>query len=256
MEQKAFLVYKDIDIEGLTNNQLGELFKAMIDHANDREVKIDDPEVKGMWREIKKKMDASEEEYKKKCATNKRIALEREARKKANKNVNERERTCTNVDDRERACTNVHLTDNKEQITDNKEQRTDNREQITGNKEQIPPKGGTYAHTRGLPTEEELEEAFISPELAKAFGEWLECRSERKETYPPAAMADDLSRAREGERKYGAKPVIDILKSSFSYLRPVWDKLKKGNAQARPEENETAYLLRRIEEEEAKEAAK
>lgn len=248
MDKKAFLVYKDIDIEGLTKLQLGDLFKAMIDHANEREVEIDDPEVKGMWREIKKKMDSADEEYKKKCATNKRIAQEREARKKKNTNVNERERTYTNVE-------NEHLTDNREQITDN-------REQITDNGEQIPPKGGNKAHTRPSThldyDTDVLMQEFDSPELAATFGEWIDCRMDaRMGPYPPAAMADDLSKARTYEKKYGAQAVMDVLKASFTYKRPVWDRLEKSNPAARSgtqHENGTDYLLRRIEEEEAKEA--
>lgn len=236
MDKKTFLVYKDIDIEGLTKFQLGDLFQAMIDHANNREVAIEDPEVKGMWREIKKKMDSSDEEYKKKCATNKRIAQEREARKKKNTNVNERVRTCTNVE-------NEHLTDNGELITDNGEL--------------IPPKGGNNARARETPhayNPETLKNSFESPELAEQFGVWMDCRFSDPATYPPAAISDDLSKAKRYEKEYGAQAVIDVLKASLSYKRPVWDRLERSQSKARSgTEDGTDYLLRRIAEEEAKE---
>lgn len=71
-----------------------------------------------------------------------------------------------------------------------------------------------------------LREAFNSQELADTFGDWLDCRS-AVAPYPPQAIADDLSKARSAEQRYGAQTVIDVIKSSFSYKRIVWDRLEK-----------------------------
>lgn len=75
--KKTFIVSRDMDIEGLSDEQLGQLFRAMLDHANGREAIIKDPEVKGIWRNTKRMMDISEERYQKKCEQNSRNATRR-----------------------------------------------------------------------------------------------------------------------------------------------------------------------------------
>lgn len=103
--------------------------------------------------------------------------------------------------------------------------------------------------------QEKLLEQFSSPELAQTFDDWVQSRNSRRELYPPAAMSDDLAKAKAGEKQYGAQAVMDVLKASFGYLRPVWDRLGRSQPKARSgTENGTDYLLRRIAEEEAKEA--
>lgn len=99
-----------------------------------------------------------------------------------------------------------------------------------------------------------LKNSFESPELAEQFGVWMDCRLADPATYPPAAIADDLSKAKRYEKEYGSQAVIDVLKASLSYKRPVWDRLARGKPKGGTE-NGFDYLQRRIAEEEAKEKA-
>lgn len=77
MEKSTFIVYKNLDIDGLTDNQLGQLFRAMLNYANDKKVVIMDAEIKGMWRGIKKEMDMNDQRYKDTCERNRQNALKR-----------------------------------------------------------------------------------------------------------------------------------------------------------------------------------
>lgn len=87
MTDKTFIVWKDVPIEGLTDAQIGQLFKAMVNYENGKEVNITDPEVKGLWRGEKQKLDKADESYKQTCENNRRainIRWERERKRRAN----------------------------------------------------------------------------------------------------------------------------------------------------------------------------
>lgn len=101
-----------------------------------------------------------------------------------------------------------------------------------------------------------LVSQFDSREVGEAMCEWLDCRLDNKAIYPPAAMSDDINKAMRYEKQYGGQAVIDVLKASLTYQRPVWDRLGRSQPKARSgTESGTDYLLRRIAEEEAKEKA-
>lgn len=94
-------------IEGLTDEQLGQLTRAMFLYARDGETISLEPVVRMAFAFIKDNIDRNQDKYQAKCEKNRQIALERErkkreAREKAgNTNVHERARTCENN-------TNVH----------------------------------------------------------------------------------------------------------------------------------------------------
>ena len=94
-------------IEGLTDEQLGQLTRAIFLYARDGEVINLEPVVRMAFAFIKDNIERNQDKYQAKCEKNRQIALERErkkreAREKAvNTNVHERTRTCENN-------TNVH----------------------------------------------------------------------------------------------------------------------------------------------------
>lgn len=94
-------------IEGLTDEQLGQLTRAIFLYARDGEVINLEPVVRMAFAFIKDNIERNQDKYQAKCEKNRQIALERErkkreAREKAvNTNVHERSRTCENN-------TNVH----------------------------------------------------------------------------------------------------------------------------------------------------
>lgn len=94
-------------IEGLTDEQLGQLTRAIFLYARDGKVINLEPVVRMAFSFIKDNIERNQDKYQAKCEKNRQIALERErkkreAREKAgNTNVHERTRTCENN-------TNVH----------------------------------------------------------------------------------------------------------------------------------------------------
>ena len=99
-------------IEGLTDEQLGQLTRALFIYARDGEVINLEPVVRMAFVFIKDKIDRNQGKYQARCEKNRQIALEREARKReARKSTKEHERaqSCTNVNERLRNSTNDHV---------------------------------------------------------------------------------------------------------------------------------------------------
>ena len=94
-------------IEGLTDEQLGQLTRAIFLYARDGKTISLEPVVRMAFAFIKDNIEHNQDKYQAKCEKNRQIALERErkkreAREKAgDTNVHERTRTCENN-------TNVH----------------------------------------------------------------------------------------------------------------------------------------------------
>ena len=94
-------------IEGLTDEQLGQLTRAIFLYARDGKTISLEPVVRMAFAFIKDNIERNQDKYQAKCEKNRQIALERErkkreAREKAgDTNVHERTRTCENN-------TNVH----------------------------------------------------------------------------------------------------------------------------------------------------
>lgn len=94
-------------IEGLSDEQLGQLTRAIFLYARDGEIICLEPVVCMAFAFIKDNIERNQDKYQAKCEKNRQIALERErkkreAREKAgNTNVHERAQTCENN-------TNVH----------------------------------------------------------------------------------------------------------------------------------------------------
>jgi len=65
-----FIVFGDSweYLSELSDNQLGQLYRAQLEYVNGIEPEISDPEVKGIWRGIRHQMNLSQEKYESKCA--------------------------------------------------------------------------------------------------------------------------------------------------------------------------------------------
>ena len=94
-------------IEGLTDEQLGQLTRAIFLYARDGRTISLEPVVRMAFAFIKDNIERNQDKYQAKCEKNRQIALERERKKRearekeGNTNVHERARTCENN-------TNVH----------------------------------------------------------------------------------------------------------------------------------------------------
>lgn len=120
-------------IEGLTDEQLGQLTRALFIYARDGEVINLEPVVRMAFVFIKDKIDRNKGKYQARCEKNRQIALEREARKReARKSTKEHERaqSCTNVNERLRKSTNdhvLHLSDSDSDSDSDVSKETDNK---------------------------------------------------------------------------------------------------------------------------------
>lgn len=125
-------------IEGLTDEQLGQLTRAIFLYARDGEIISLEPVVRMAFAFIKDNIERNQDKYQAKCEKNRQIALERErkkreAREKAgNTNVHERSRTCENN-------TNVHVRSPYDNDNDN-EYGNDN--DVSKETDNIPSKEG------------------------------------------------------------------------------------------------------------------
>ena len=114
---KGMLISLDIrqQVELLSNEEAGELFKALLAYADEgTPISTENRLLSVVFAGLRSQLDASAENYAKRCEKNRAIAIERERNKReqaASTNVekeHERARTCTNVHEEARTCTNVH----------------------------------------------------------------------------------------------------------------------------------------------------
>ena len=125
-KKQTFLMYADVInyIDGLTDHQIAELYKATLCYANDMPVEIDDAEVRGIWRVIKSKMDENNAAYTEQCDRNKENA-ERKYQEKATEScdtvrgaatvcdtVRGAATVCDTVRGATTVCDRIHDTDN------------------------------------------------------------------------------------------------------------------------------------------------
>lgn len=127
-------------IEGLTDEQLGQLTRAIFLYARDGKTINLEPVVRMAFAFIKDNIERNQDKYQAKCEKNRQIALERErkkreAREKAgNTNVHERSRTCENN-------TNVHERSPYDNDNDN-EYDNDNDNVVSKETDNKPSKEG------------------------------------------------------------------------------------------------------------------
>lgn len=100
---KGMLISLDIrqQVELLSNEEAGELFKALLAYADEgTPISTDNRLLSVVFAGLRSQLDASAENYAKRCEKNRAIAIERERNKReqaASTNVHEEARTCTNV---------------------------------------------------------------------------------------------------------------------------------------------------------------
>jgi hypothetical protein len=106
VKTKGMLISVDIrqQVELLSNEEAGELFKALLAYTDEgTPISTDNRLLAVVFAGVRAQLDTAAERYASKCEKNKAIAIERERRKREN---NEREQTCTDVNERDAACTN------------------------------------------------------------------------------------------------------------------------------------------------------
>lgn len=129
-------------IEGLTDEQLGQLTRAIFLYARDGEIISLEPVVRMAFAFIKDNIERNQDKYQAKCEKNRQIALERErkkreAREKAdNTNVHERSRTCENN-------TNVHERSPYDNDNDNDNEYDNDNDVSKETDNNIPSKEGS-----------------------------------------------------------------------------------------------------------------
>lgn len=134
-------------IEGLTDEQLGQLTRAIFLYARDGKTISLEPVVRMAFAFIKDNIERNQDKYQAKCEKNRQIALERErkkreAREKAgDTNVHERSRTCENN-------TNVHERSPYDNDNDNDYDNDNDVSKETNNK----------------PSKEGIQSASVKPE--------------------------------------------------------------------------------------------
>lgn len=105
---KGMLISVDIrqQVELLSNEEAGELFKALLAYTDEgTPISTDNRLLAVVFAGVRAQLDTAAERYASKCAKNKEIAIERERRKRGTQD-NEREQTCTDVNERDATCTN------------------------------------------------------------------------------------------------------------------------------------------------------
>ena len=102
--RKSLIIFCDRlkELEMLSDEQAGRLFRALIKYASTGEVLQENEEiaVKLIFSVMKSAIDENNEKFEKRCEKNRQIAKEREEKRRA-----EREQYSTNVNERERTCT-------------------------------------------------------------------------------------------------------------------------------------------------------
>ena len=142
-------------IEGLTDEQLGQLTRAIFLYARDGKTINLEPVVRMAFAFIKDNIERNQDKYQAKCEKNRQIALERErkkreAREKAgNTNVHERSRTCENN-------TNVHERSPYDNDNDNEYDNDNDNEYDNDN--------DVSKETDNKPSKEGIQSASVKPE--------------------------------------------------------------------------------------------
>lgn len=145
---ESFLVYTSYYsiIEGLADEQLGQLLRALFVYARDGEMIELDPVVKMAFAFIQDDLDRNAEKYEKRCKRNREIAIERERKKRET-----RARITTNVHERAQTCTNVHLNDNDNDndIPNGIDNNTCNILQVSPKTEVLEPEEAVFCENKG-----------------------------------------------------------------------------------------------------------
>ena len=121
-EQKGFVVYGDIKAtaDELTDDQLGQLFRGMIDYFVSGKCPRFTDSLKFAFIPIKQQMDRDAEKYEKRCEKNRENVQKRYERIQSNTNVYDGIRTYTNATN-----TNTNTNTNKDTNTNTKSAETD-----------------------------------------------------------------------------------------------------------------------------------
>ena len=168
-EKNTFIMYADAIqyTEGLSFEQMGQLYYAQLQYANGIEPSIEDPEVKGVFRVLKHFMDVEAEKYENKCRQL-RANASRPKQKQANA-------TKSNQMHADASKSNQIGSDNdNDNVNDNDIKEKERK------KEKVKHKYGTFGHVLLADDEvQKLEADFGKVETAEAIN-YLDEYIERK----------------------------------------------------------------------------
>ena len=167
-EKKTFIMFSDVInyIDGLSDHQIAQLYKATLCYANNLPIEIDDPEVKGIWRIIKHNMDQNNAAYEEKC-------------EQMRQNRMKREQKPTNVD----KCNQIETDSDNENDNDISKEISSNEDTKKAPAEPPAPKKtkfGTYKHVMMTEKEHAQLIADYGASNATAAIEYMDEYIERK----------------------------------------------------------------------------
>ncbi|MDE5753227.1 MAG: hypothetical protein K2H89_01580 [Oscillospiraceae bacterium] len=175
-KKKSFLLYVDRkkELDLLSNEQLGQLFRAIYDYV-DTGTKPDfnDLALCILFSVFQSQIDANAEKYKEKCEKNKKIAIEREARK--------RERMYTKSTDTDTVTGTDTVTDTVTDID------TVTNTDLSGDKSPEPPVRDGDAKKKS-PLLAMIQAYTQNPELQNALAGFVEMRKQIKKPLTERAM--------------------------------------------------------------------
>ena len=172
-EKKSFMLYFDNEqqFNMLTDEQAGKLIKSLFRFAKNGEIpEFTDGMIKMAFSFITSQIQRDLKKYDEKCERNRKIAIEREAKK--------RERNSTNVFERERTYTKCTYTDT--------DKDTDT---ISGSKPPEPPVGaGDLKKSKKNGLQEIINAYSDNPEIREAIEGFVEMRKKIKKPLTERAL--------------------------------------------------------------------
>lgn len=225
--RKSFLVYKDIDVEGMDDNQLGQLFRAMLNFANGEEVTISDPETRGLWRSVKRQMKEDAESYD--GVVN--------ARAKAGKAGAEKRWGSHGKDTpaKSEIANMANAIPAKSEIANMADTDTD-----TDTDTDIPPKA-PQQQSRPIPfgyqmsnndpgfDDAAIASEFNDKELGEKFVTWLHNRASMNGSFPYGSQVEAITQAEAAEVRYGAERCKELISRAIAagWKGIPWESLEK-----------------------------
>ena len=235
-EKSSFVLYDRYyeQINMLSDEQAGQLFKAIYAHRSGEEIVISDPAVAILWSVIRQQMDIDDRKYQEVCDKRKSAGQKGGRPAKTANGSEEKQNEASQPKDltEDSKETNGYF---EKQTKANKpnaflgfENNPDNDIDIEcdidndndNNTNPISPQGESDWHER------------FSPAMGEKLDEWLAYKAEKRQKYKPQGLKTLLSKTEKEIAKYGEEAVMDVIDSSMSsgYQGIVWDRLAGSHA--------------------------
>ena len=232
MARKAFLIHHDFreQVEDLSNEQLGELFRAILNYEIDNKLPLfTDKELKIAFKFIKINLDSTNQKYEEICEKRKRAGAIGGKQRVANQaNASKDKQRVAN-----QANTNTNTNTNTSTNNDNK-------------KEKVKEKGEASSHP---PIEKKrqkeqyielVQASSLSTQVQEQILEWLEYK---KWKYAEVGIKSLVTTVAKNVEKYGENAVCAVIVESMGNMWQgiCWD--KRGRKEQRQENKEEAEYI-------------